>query len=114
MTLKETFYNIKEDAKRIGPRRTSKQKIGIVVTCLIDSKFTILFWFRITRYFFLKKNILAKFCFVPSLIIYRVISHWTGIQIPVRVDLMGGAKISHFSDIVIVGESHIGRNLTIS
>lgn len=113
MTIKETIHNMVLDAKRLGPTKTFKQKARILITCLIDSKYGILFWFRLTRYFFVKRNIFARILFVPCLIIYRIVQHWTGIQIPVRVDLAGGAKISHFSNIVIVGESVIGKNLTI-
>ena len=113
LTLKETLLYIKEDAFRLFPRKSLKQKVKLILTCLIDSKFGVLFWFRISRYLFLKRNIVAKILFVPALVIYRIMQHWTGIQIPVRVNIKGGVKISHFSDIVIVGESVIGKNLTI-
>ena len=113
ITLKETFSFIKEDASRISPHRTIMQKLRLVLICLLDSKFGVLFWFRISRYLFLKRNIIAKIFFIPSLVVYRILQHWTGVQIPVRVDILGGAKLSHFSDIVIVGESVIGKNFTI-
>ena len=113
LSLKETLSYIKEDAFRLSQHKTLKQKLILVFICLIDSKFGILLWFRISRYLFLKKNVVARILFIPSLVFYRILQHWTGIQIPVRVSMMGGAKISHFSDIVIVGESVIGKNLTI-
>ena len=113
LSLKETLSYIKEDAFRLSQHKTLKQKLILIFICLIDSKFGILLWFRISRYLFLKKNVVARILFIPSLVFYRILQHWTGIQIPVRVSMMGGAKISHFSDIVIVGESVIGKNLTI-
>lgn len=113
LTLKETFSYIKEDAFRLSPRKSLKQKVKLILTCLIDSKFGVLFWFRISRYLFLKRNIIAKILFIPSLVVYRILQHWTGVQIPVRVDILGGAKLSHFSNIVIVGECVIGKNFTI-
>ena len=113
ITFKETLSHIKEDASRISPHRTMMQKLRLVLICLLDSKFGVLFWFRVSRYLFLKQNIIAKIFFIPSLVVYRILQHWTGVQIPVRVDILGGAKLSHFSDIVIVGESVIGKNFTI-
>lgn len=113
LTLKETVTYIKEDAYRISPHKTMKQKLRLALICLIDSKYGVLFWFRISRYLYLKQNLIAKILFIPSLVVYRILQHWTGVQIPVRVDILGGAKLSHFSNIVIVGESVIGKNLTI-
>ena len=113
LTLKETLSYIKEDAFRISPHKTMKQKLRLALICLLDSKFEVLFWFRICRYLFIKQGIIAKTLFIPSLVIYRILQHWTGVQIPVRVDILGGAKLPHFSNIVIVGESIIGRNFTI-
>lgn len=113
LSLKETWSYIKEDAFRLSQHKTLKQKLILIFICLVDSKFGILLWFRVSRYLFLKRNIFAKILFVPALVFYRILQHWTGIQIPVRVNIRGGAKISHFSNIVIVGESVIGKNLTI-
>lgn len=113
LSFKETLSYIKEDAFRLSQHKTLKQNLILILTCLVDSKFGILFWFRISRYLFLKRNIVAKILFIPTLVFYRILQHYTGVQIPVRVNIMGGVKISHFSDIVIVGESVIGKNLTI-
>lgn len=96
LTLKETLLYIKEDAFRLSPRKSLKQKVRLILTCLVDSKFGVLFWFRLSRYLFLKRNIIAKILFIPSIVVYRIIQHWTGVQIPVRVDILGGEIISFF------------------
>lgn len=85
----------------------------LAINYLVSSKYGVLLWFRISRYLFLKRNLLAKLLFVPAFVVYRILQHWTRVQIPVRVDIKGGIKISHFSDIVIVGKSSISKSLTI-
>ena len=92
LSRKETLSYIKEDAFRLSQHKTLKQKLILIFICLIDSKFGILLWFRISRYLFLKKNVVARILFIPSLVFYRILQHWTGIQIPVRVSMMGGGK----------------------
>ena len=113
-SFRGTIALIKADALRMAIHNSFKQKVALIIRCIIDSKFGVLFWFRISRYLYLKRSIFAKLLYVPVFVVYRILQHWTGVQIPVKASIKGGMKIIHFSDIVIVDESTIGKNLTIS
>lgn len=47
------------------------------------------------------------------MLIYKLLSHFYQIQIPVWTSIGGGLKFAHYGGIVIAGSSVIGKNCTL-
>lgn len=76
--------------------------------------FVIVFMYRITSYFALKKNRLLKILCYPWRLFYRMLIEWTlGVEIPDTTVIGSGLVVHHGVGLVINAKTIIGNNVVL-
>ena len=99
-SFKECCKLIKSDLDVIGG--------GLFFRLITNPSFQVTFWYRLGRYFFLKKSI---FRYAVQLV-SRHYCYKYGISLPLTQKIDEGLRFAHYS-CIIIGAERIGKNLTI-
>lgn len=106
-TIKDLVYYIRKDFRSVN---ASKKIRDMLPTLLFQPGFKYVFWMRITRYFWLKKDVLSKIAYIISGFVLKHFSYKYQFDISYRAKIGAGLIIGHHGYIVIGGAAIIGEN----
>ncbi len=113
MNWKECEALICADYKRVKSRSGKQSLFRMFLHLIFNPSFEVTFFFRICSYFKAKRCIFYHVLSLPFVLVYKIISRNTGIQLPIGTVINGGLFFGHFSSIVIAGEVKIGFCCTL-
>lgn len=114
MGIRELCNLIRKDYSRLPKRGIPGTILFLILGIFYHPSFSVTFWFRVGSYFKSKRNPLLVFLLIPVKIVYYLICHWNGVELPIGTKVGGGLSIKHFPGLVVAYDSIIGENCTLN